>query len=312
MGSLLALARALHARGREAEVFLMGPVEGILLELAGPTPCTRLDRGEPADDYDRIVVVDTGAWSQLEPLVPWLRRHHQRVIGFDHHAHGDDVAARRIVDREAASTTMVLMPLLEVMGVRLGGEVGGVAEALFFGLATDTGWFRFANADARAFLAASRLLETGLDRSRLYRLSEECHRPQRLGLAARALGSVRFLRGASVAIMTIEPRDFIETGGSIEDLTNIVNLPMTVSTVRVSILLTQTEPGRTKISLRSKPPQDESEAARLEGVWDVDRLAQSFGGGGHVHAAGARVNMNLEDALRAVISAAGGTAGSEA
>ena len=86
----------------------------------------------PGDDYDLAIVTDTGAWSQLEPLGPWLQRHHDHVIGLDHHAHGDDVATMRLVDPSAASTTQLLVPLLDELGCELTGGIGGVAELEFF------------------------------------------------------------------------------------------------------------------------------------------------------------------------------------
>jgi phosphoesterase RecJ-like protein len=292
MGSVLALSRALNGR---ADIILIGPLEKSLAGTAYDTPYTCEDTPQPGDDYDVIVVADTGAWSQVEPLKAWLGRHHERIIGLDHHARGDDIAARRIVDTSAASTTQMLLPLMKALGVVIDGERGGIGEALFVGLATDTGWFRHANADAAAFDAASRLLDVGVDRSRLYQELEETHKPSRLGLAGRALASVEYLHDGSVAIMSLEPDDFAQTGGSLEDLTNLVNVPMCVGTVQVSILLTQTQPGLTKLSFRSKPWRS-SGADPLETLRDVNTLAHRFGGGGHVHAAGARIAQDIEAA----------------
>ena len=76
-------------------------------------------------------------------------------------------------------------------------------------------------------------------------------------------------------------------------------MPMEIGSVRASILLVEFEPGGTKLSLRSKPA--------LEGhaFIDVNQLAGRFGGGGHVHAAGARIDKPIDEAeadLREVLS----------
>ncbi len=68
-----------------------------------------------------------GRWYKL---VDWLRRHHEKVIGIDHHAHGDDVAPERVVDKSAASTTQILLPLLEVARM-LPGQVSEVRGEQF-------------------------------------------------------------------------------------------------------------------------------------------------------------------------------------
>jgi bifunctional oligoribonuclease and PAP phosphatase NrnA len=74
---------------------------------------------------------------------------------------------------------------------------------------------------------------------------------------------------------------------------------MTVGAVRMSVLLSQSQPGLTKISFRSKPPPPDG---RADDFFDVNVMAANFGGGGHVHAAGAKLKMDI-DAARAVVLA---------
>jgi bifunctional oligoribonuclease and PAP phosphatase NrnA len=306
IGSMLAIKRAIEAMHNRAEhdrvdIFLMGAIEPNLLIIVGQTPYFHIEETQPSDDYDLILVVDTGAWSQLEPSEQWLRRHHDSTIVLDHHAWGDsDVASMRIVDPSMASATQLLVPLLDELGCPLTGGIGGVAEALFVGLATDTGWFRHNNAGTDVFALAARLLAHGVDKSRLYQILEETHRPQRLALEARALSSLTYALNDTVAIMSLTMQDFQTTNGSLEDLTGLVNMPMIVGRIRIAILLAQIEPGLTKISFRSKPPIPGYEE---DGFYDVNKLAQQFGGGGHAHAAGARIESEIEDARAAVIQA---------
>lgn len=306
IGSALALARVLSVGGKRCDVWLSGPIERGLLLIAPPTPIHRVEKGLPRDDYDLIVIVDTGAWSQLEGLADWLRPRREKIIVIDHHRQGDDIASMRYVDPSAAATTQIILELTEEMDWPISGGVGGAAEALFAGLATDTGWFRFAGADASAFAAAARLLAMGVDKSRLYQIIEETYRPQRLALEARALSSIEYHLDGAAALMSLRLHDFKETGGSVEDLTNLINEPMTVEQVRVSILLSQSEPGKTKIGLRSKPRAAGDQSSLLV---DVNALARLFGGGGHTHAAGARVTVDLDAARLAVLDALGKIAG---
>lgn len=299
IGSALALHRALDQKVIAADIYLMGPLEPRLREVAGDTPIF-LDRSPPADEHDLVVVMDTGAWSQLEPIADWLRQRHDRIIGIDHHVKGDLVASMRLVDVIAASTTQILAGVIEAMGCEITGGPGGVAEAIFVGLATDTGWFRYSSAGPQAMRLAARLLELGVDKPRLYQIIEETARPQRLALMARALTSLEFALDGAVAIMTIRPEDFRATGGAVQDIAELVNLPMSVKAVRVAVLVAQTKPGRTKLSFRSKPdvPGVESVVSN-----DMNVLAQRFGGGGHVHASGASVEMDVDDARAALLAA---------
>jgi phosphoesterase RecJ-like protein len=300
IGSALALTRALSARKKVADLFLMGPIESNLLTLAAPTPFRQVERDPPKNDYDLAIVTDTGAWSQVEPLGPWLKQHHDQVLGIDHHTRGDDIASMRLVDPQAVSTTAMLVPLLKHMQCELTGGVGGVAEALFVGLATDSGWFRYGNAGVQAFELAAQLLERGVDKSRLYQILEETYGPQRLALEAKALASLEYVCDGSVAIQSVRAQDFASAGASMEDLTGLVNTPMTVGKVRVSILLAQTTPQLTKISFRSKPAAPGADSGEFV---DVNELAAKFGGGGHVHAAGARIKADIDQARTMVLAA---------
>ncbi|MCP3905418.1 MAG: hypothetical protein GY715_17470 [Planctomycetes bacterium] len=304
LGSALAVSRGLARFGTTADIILMGPIEPPLMELIGPTPWRRVEDGAPGDDHDLIVVLDTGAWPQLEPIGDWLRAHRERVIVIDHHPVGDDVGDARIVESRAAATVQIVLALLDEMGFDLaaGTEQRGngraaahsVAEALFVGLATDTGWFRFSNADAAAFAVAARLLAVGVDKSALYRLLEETHRPQRLALEARSLASIQYLRDDAVAVQVLGPSDFAESGASIDDLTSMVNAPMVVGAIRVAILLAEVEPGLTKMSFRAKPSPEDDDLSR------VNDLAARFGGGGHAFAAGATFKGTVDAAMDAL------------
>lgn len=295
IGSIVAVVRMLRRLGVAADAIVTGALDPALAAIAGDVPLVPGDDGAPdVPEPEVIAVVDTGAWSQLEPIEAWLRERSDRIVGIDHHARGDDVAAMRIVDPTASSTTAMLLHLVDALGLDLDP---GIAEPLFLGLATDTGWFRHSNGDAPAFRAGARLLEAGVDKPALYQAIEETHRPARLGLAARLLGSLRFVRGGEVAISRITQADYEETGGGSSDLVGLVNQPMSVGSVRISILATESEPGVTKFSFRGKPAGPGWNAA------DVNEIAGDFGGGGHVFAAGGRIAAPIDEAIERVVGA---------
>jgi phosphoesterase RecJ-like protein len=248
-----------------------------------------LDGGAPSGEFDLIIVADTGARSQLEAIGAWLTKRADRVIVLDHHVQGDLQCSAMIVEPSLASTTQMVLRLLDALAVPLTGGRGGIAEALFLGLSTDTGWFRFDNAGAEALRDAARLIDAGADKSRIYHMVEENDRPERLRLTAFALASLEFLAGGRVAMMRLGPADFEVAGGVVEDLSGIVNLPLSVGQVRVSVLLSARDEKETKISFRSKPVV---ENAAHDDVY-VNALAKRFGGGGHVRAAGARLPLNV-------------------
>ncbi len=298
IGSALGVGRALRERGVRTSIHLAGPVDRNLLELVtDEDEVHRLEEdGPPPDEADTVVVVDTGSWTQLHDFHDFLKAQRDKTLLIDHHARGDDVALMRIIDVSAASASILVLELLDVMGVTITPEI---AEPLFTGIATDTGWFRHNNADPRAFRAAARLMDAGADKAKLYALIEANYRPQRIMLIGRALASMELAADGAAAVMTLTQQDFAETGGDIGDLPGVVNMPLDAGSVRASIFLTETEPDHTKISFRSKPTPPGGTPHVLN---DVNLLASKFGGGGHKHAAGAKIDKPIAEAKREVLA----------
>jgi phosphoesterase RecJ-like protein len=308
LGSVLAVVRACQAIGVGAEGWVVDPCEGNLRSFEGATRVAHVHprRPElPADAFDLAVVVDTGAWTQLEVIAPWLRARHDRVIGFDHHARGDQVAARRVVDVGCGSCTALLAHLVDALGVPLAAGAdergrGSIAEALYMGLATDTGWFRFPNARAAEFALAARLLEAGVDKDAMYQQIEQSSRAERVELQGCALSSLEMIASGRIALMRLRADDFAETGAMLEETAGIVNIPMEIAAVRASVLAVEdTQAGVIKLSFRSKPADDSGTFI------DVNELASRFGGGGHVHAAGAKQQGTLDEVIARVRAAVG-------
>ncbi len=297
IGSVLAVLRLCRAVGVAAEGWIVGPFEENLLEVVGSDTVVRVDPKcpkFPEDEFDLVVVVDTGAWSQVELLAPLIRARHALVVNLDHHARGDELASARVVDVTCGSCTALLVRLADELKVDLnfGADASGrysLAEALYVGLATDTGWFRFANARASEFALAARLLKAGVLKDELYARLEQCHRVERVLLESRALSSLRTIASGSVALMQLSKEDFETTGGLPEELAGVVNIPLMASVLRASVLLVEQD-GVVKVSFRSKP------AVASRRCIDVNQIAATFGGGGHVHAAGARIRASLAEA----------------
>lgn len=304
LGSVLALGRALRSLGAEVDCALAGPIDRSILALALPSEYRHVERGTvtPHAECDLAVVLDTGAWSQLDHCKDWLRDHAELVVGIDHHARGDLVAPQRIVEPWCASCTQVLVAIIDELGAPLGPTMKTarhtIAEAIFAGLATDTGWFRFSGADDRVFQLASRLLACGVDKNGLYRMIEQADAPGRPLILGRALNSLTYGCGGRVAVMRLSRKDFLETGTRVDDLAGLVNEPMSVGLLEVSILLVEADDRLVKVSFRSKPPAEPGGACV-----DVNHIAARFDGGGHVHAAGARVTGTLSEAAAIVLAA---------
>jgi hypothetical protein len=145
----------------------------------------------------------------------------------------------------------------------------------------------------RVLAAAGELIAQGVRSHELYMQLFQRDPPRRLRLLAAALNSLELLADDRLALMTLTSAAFDNTGATPADTEGIVNEPLRIGSVVVSILFVDQGDGIVRVNFRSKPPQEEGDPDI-----DVAAIAQSFGGGGHRRAAGARTSGLLPDVRR--------------
>jgi len=302
LGAAGAMKRIIEKAGRHAAAFVFGETPARYAFLSKSCGLTAWKPEAPASldgQFDGILILDTSSWSQLEPAAAYLRGSSRPRITLDHHEtanelFGQDTELVTLIEPAAASTCGLVWQWCEVMGWQLDKAA---AEALFTGLITDTGWFRFSNTDAATFQAAAALLKHGSRPEVLYARLYEFWSPARLGIKSHLLNALQWHENNRVAVMSLPLKAFEATGATQADTEELVNEPMAVGSAVVSVLLSEMPGGKIRVNLRSKAPD-------VCGVdVDVAALAQSLGGGGHRRAAGARMAGPLEEVRGKVIEA---------
>ena len=296
LGSSVGLILGLRAKGIDAELLVLSklPRKYAFVVTDNAVTVHDADAGWPAaladlSRFDALAVCDTGTWNQLPGLKERVAGWEVPKLVIDHHLTQEDWATAKLVVTEAAAAAEVVGELLDRWGVPL---TPAIATALFLGIASDTGWFQFANTRPHTFRLAARLVEGGLDADRMYQRLYQNERAERVALQTRAQQSMELLAGGRLAVMAVTKQDFADTGGSAGDTENVINIPLQIRAVQASILLTEPpEGGPIRVSLRSK------------GQVDVAKFAERFDGGGHARAAGLKFSGTLEAAREAVVAA---------
>ncbi len=289
------MVMGLRKVGVEAEVLLLSHLPSKYAFIFGENDIVHHDaeKGWPGglvlDSYDALLVVDTGTWSQLPGLRERVAEFGKPKLVLDHHLTQEEWADLKLVVTEAAAAGEIVAELLTQWEI---GFDQGIASALYLAIASDTGWFQYSNTRPFTMRLAAMLMEAGAQTERLYQLLYQNERAERLALQTRAQQSLELLCEGRLAVMTVRKSDFEETRANVPDTENLINIPLQVRTVEVSIVVTEPkEGGPVRVSLRSK------------GQVDVARFAEQFGGGGHARAAGLKLEMGLEEAHRRVVEA---------
>jgi bifunctional oligoribonuclease and PAP phosphatase NrnA len=241
------------------------------------------------DAYDALLVVDTGTWSQLPGLREHINGWQKPRLVLDHHLTQEDWADVKLVETDAAAAGEIAARLLACWKVPMDRSI---ATALFVAIASDTGWFQFSNTRPATLRLAADLMEAGVDTDTIYQHLYQNEHAERLALQTRAQDSLELLENGRLAVMRVHKTDFEQTGAKPQDTENLINIPLQIRTVEVSILMIE--------------PQDDSPirvSLRSKGHVDVARFAEQFGGGGHARAAGLKIPGTLDHVHGLIVSA---------
>lgn len=243
------------------------------------------------DECDLVIIVDTNSYVQLPGFDEWLKDSEIKVLVIDHHVTSDGLGSFELVDTTAAATGEIVFDLIKYAGWQVSAKV---AEALFVALSTDSGWFRFKNADSRIYRSAAELIDLGANPSEIYRKMYQNFSPARMKLMVRMLDSMELHFNGRVATQYIMRSDFDETGATGRDTENLIDECQRIASVEAAALFVELKDGGFRCSLRSK------------GDVNVREIAQKYGGGGHTVAAGVNLEGPLENAMRAILDSVGG------
>lgn len=272
-----ALCRGLRTLGKTAHVLYNEEVSPRFQWLHQGLTKSRAEEG------DTIVSVDVASPGMLPAAF-------QELLGridlrIDHHGSATSFTEYELVDPGSAACAEMVWEILKEMGVKPTPEI---MEPIYVGTSTDTGCFRYANTTAHTFTVAAECLAAG---ARVYELNQtlfETNSIGRLRMQAWIVEHIRMLRCGSMAVCAIPRAVEQEIGVTEDDMDNISSFPRSFAGVCMAATLRQTRDGDVKLSVRAVPG------------YDATKIAVRFGGGGHKGAAGASIDLPLEEAAKAV------------
>ncbi|MGA2053485.1 MAG: bifunctional oligoribonuclease/PAP phosphatase NrnA [Opitutales bacterium] len=286
IGSQVGLTRMLRALGVDAVAVNHDAVPRVLADFVGDTPWVRAAQYAPAPGTV-AACVDCADHVRIGPRLrelfprPWLM--------VDHHVSNEGFAEHDFVLPDAAATAEVLAGLFFDAGWKPDPVA---AQALYVGIASDTGQFRFPSTTTRVFSLCSGLMAAGADPGAAARLLYERESFGKMRLLRRFLDSLKLEFGGRVCVGMLRDSDYEQSGATREDSEGLVDYARSIDGVDIGVLLEERQ-GAIKGSLRAK-------VAR----YGMHRLAQQFDGGGHACAAGFNLRTTLEEFYPRFLAAA--------
>jgi len=289
IGSEYSLGRYLASRGKRVRIINHDPTsESLRFITDDALPHHCYDPGEHdavLAEADRIVLVDNSAPDRLGRMEPVMVSLAERVFCIDHHPMRGAPWAETIVDVESCATAAMIYDLITGAGWK---PDLAAAEAIYVGLATDTGFFRFDSTNARAHEVAAELLAAGVSPARVFQRIHERNSVAFTRLLGHALSKLEVVPDGTQAWVTLRRELIDRLDVDDEDTSEIATSLLALAGVMIVMLFRELADGRIKVSLRSK------------GTLDVHRLAIEFGGGGHRNASGIVMPGSLEQVVATI------------
>ena len=292
LGSEVALVHLLQAQGKDVVIANPTPIPDryrFLVDPIGAADRTS-DVSAAIKSADLFVVLDIADLGRLGNLAEAIRARGITTACVDHHiSPGTLPGGPRLVDSEASATAELVYDLSCVAEWPIESEA---ARALYVGLLTDTGGFRFGNTKPRVLRLAASLLEAGVDPERLYEMVYATAPAGRIRLTAEVLETLVVEENIGLSWVTVPAGALERHGVTADDLDGLVEFARSVQGTRVALLFRHLANGKVKVSFRSV------------GDFDVADFAHQFGGGGHAKASGASISGTLDEVQQKVLGAA--------
>ncbi|MBI4727572.1 bifunctional oligoribonuclease/PAP phosphatase NrnA [candidate division TA06 bacterium] len=286
IASQLALASILKSLNKQVAIVNQDPVPGRYRFLPG---WESIKNEIVPQNASCAVVLDCANIDRIGKAADIITPATMEIINIDHHVSNNLYGHFHYVDSEASSTCELVFRLAQKLRVKPTPEQ---AQIILTGMMADTGGFRYSSTSADTLRAAGLLSDYG---AKIGDVAEQLYYQQPLN-QLKILGELlsRLKTGAKgrLAYMALTQDLIKKYQFDLSESEEFVKYALAVKGAEVAILFKEQGNGIIRVSFRAK------------GRVDVNQLASKFGGGGHVSAAGARLNTRLDDAVQKVVQMA--------
>jgi len=237
--------------------------------------------------FDTAVVLDCGDIRRTGRLFKRIARI-PMVVNIDHHVTNTGFGKLNWVDTAACASAAMVYALINALHIEI--DIA-MATAIYTGILTDTGSFRFSNTNRAAFQICEEMISRGVNASTVARHVYGTYSMGRIKLLNLALDSIEISKNGKLSLMTLTQDMLSETGTEPEDIDGLIHYAKRIQDVKLAVLLHEQKSRGNGYDM-ARPFHV---SLRSDGSIDVAAIAASFGGGGHCNAAGFVIESTLSD-----------------
>ena len=276
LGAMLGLYHALKKIGKKVRVFSVDEVPPKYNYLKPSQYLDIFEQPHPTiEPTDLCLIFDTNDRRLVDPLYSELEKQVRNILFVDHHPilnQGPEPTVGSFIETSAASTGEIAYFIIKDLGIRLDENI---AQALYTSISFDTQIFRYVKGAASSHLICAELLKYVSEPEEIHRHLFATFSQGKISFLAKVLSEIEYHANGQIAILKLGLEDIQKNNLHIDDSRDVIDMIMNVTTVITAALFRQDTANGYKMSLRSKD--------KIE----VLGIAENYGGGGHMHAAGA-------------------------
>ncbi len=281
LSSMISMVRLIRKMGKVAIPVSNDPVPKRYHFFNGWEEVKLPSEIENPESYDGIVILDVGARERVGD-VSSLIHSDMRIVNIDHHFSNNGFGDAAWINADACATAEMMTDIYDYLKIDIDSDT---ANLLYVGIMADTGRFRHSNSNAKTFETAALLIKNGANPSKMANEAYGKTEEKVFRTLGKVLSRIKLYEKGRIATsyLTVEEGE-VDSEGFVNHLNSI-------NTVEIGVFMRPFGDGEYKCSFRSSSKAN------------VAAVANSFGGGGHTKAAGARIPGPIESVEKLVVEA---------
>tara|TARA_B110000467_G_scaffold44007_1_gene40353 strand:+ start:1869 stop:2885 length:1017 start_codon:yes stop_codon:yes gene_type:complete len=290
LGSEVGFYYHLKKLGKECRIINVSPLPEVYncIDPDRVIETYTIEHNEWINQVDVTILFDIGDFKRIKEIYPQIKN--SKIVLFDHHPlQKDNPYSVIVLDLGSPATGYMVWKYLEYLSVDDYTLDITSANALYAALITDTGSFRYGSTHADAHLMAAHLLNSGVQPYEIHRAIYEQRKLGQVRLMSYVIQALQFSDDEKIAWFVIDNKMVKMAGADISDIDGFTEYVRTIKGVEVAFMVQQLSKNTHRINFRSS------------GNYIINDVAKTFGGGGHVYAAGAQVEGVATEAIQTQI-----------
>ncbi|MDH5542623.1 MAG: bifunctional oligoribonuclease/PAP phosphatase NrnA [Nitrospinota bacterium] len=280
IGSMAGLTGLFDCIGKKYRVIINDPVPDKLTFLTQSQKFEIFSDDLHDESFNSVIIVDSPGIDRIGPVKKLIGKN-AMIMNIDHHEGNEAFGSCNLVFTNLSSSAHIVALIFQEMKIEPDATT---ASAIYTGITTDTGSFKYENTDAGTLEISAWLAEMGANPHEISKILFAQNSYESTIGRGKMLSSITLHRNNTVAIAELDHEFMDSKIGRKVDTDGFANEVLSIKGVELAFLIREVNGKDCRVNFRAKSD-----------LYDMNKMARKFGGGGHPRASGATIPGRLEE-----------------